>query len=397
MTNKPFARRDTRRRGNASAITLISIPVLLGCAALVIDSGNLYNVRSELQRAADAGALAGAWELLDDNRIAVDSGTWDGIAQARQKAADYVARNPVQGVAPQVDQNEGNAAGGDILIGYLSDPDNMEQSMDIRDAIYFNSIRVAVRRDASRNGPINTFFANIFGISSVNARASATAVIMDGIIGFRIPEQRGGVNAQLLPFSLKDTKWNELLAGTWSVGDNYAYDSETGLVTPGSDGIPELNLYPGAGAEQLPPGNFGTVDIGSPNNSTADITRQILYGINAEDLSYFGGELKLGTADDPLILNGDTGLSAAVKAPLEQIKGHPRIIPLFSHVGGPGNNAMFTIVGFAGIRIMNVKLTGAMNKKEVVVQPAVVADSTAISNPGSNRSFYVYQPPRLVR
>jgi len=47
--------------------------------------------------------------------------------------------------------------------------------------------------------------------------------------------------------------------------------------------------------------------------------------------------------------------------------------------------------------IMNVKLTGAMNKKEVVIQPAVVADQTAISSPGSNKSFYVYQPPRLVR
>lgn len=334
---------------------------------------------------------------MDDSRISADSGTWDGINKAREKAAYYVAQNPVQGVAPQVDPNEDNTANGDILIGYLSDPDNLNQPMDIGNAIYFNSIRVAVRRDASRNGPINTFFANIFGISSINAGASATAIIKDGIIGFRIPEQQGGVNAQLLPFTLRNVVWNQLQAGTWSTGDNYAYDSETGTVSPGSDGILELNLYPGAGWGQLPPGNFGTVDIGSPNNSTADITRQILYGINAEDLSYFGGELKLGTADEPLILNGDTGLSAAVKDPLEQIKGHPRIIPLFSHVGGPGNNAMFTIVGFAGIRIMNVRLTGAMNKKEVIVQPAVVADSTAISSPGSNRSFYVYQPPRLVR
>lgn len=48
MTEKPYIRRNARRRGNAAAMTLISIPVLLGCAALVIDSGNLYNVRSEL-------------------------------------------------------------------------------------------------------------------------------------------------------------------------------------------------------------------------------------------------------------------------------------------------------------------------------------------------------------
>jgi len=396
MFHKPLSGQKNRRRGNATAMTLISIPVLLGCAALVIDSGNLYNTRSELQRAADAAALAGAWELLHDSRIAEESGTWEGIPNARQKAAYYAAQNPVQGQPPEVDLNDGNAPDGDILIGYLSDPDNLNQSMDVSNDIYFNSIRVAVRRDDIRNGPIDTFFANIFGISSVDTRASATAIIRDGVVGFRIPQGQD-VNCQMLPFTLKDTKWGELLAGSWSVGDKYSYDPETGTVTPGPDGILELNLYPGAGEEQLPPGNFGTVDIGSPNNSTADIVRQILHGINAYDLSFFGGELQLGPADNPLILNGDTGLSAAVKDPLEQIKGQPRIIPLFSSVEEPGNNAMYTIVGFAGIRIMNVKLTGAMTKKEVVIQPAVVADQTAISSPGSSSSYYVYQPPRLVR
>ncbi|NLX12523.1 MAG: hypothetical protein GXY44_02575 [Phycisphaerales bacterium] len=349
MIHRSLHGRTVRHRGNATAMTLISIPVLLGCAALVIDSGNLYNVRSELQRSADAAALAGAWELLDDSRISEGSGTWNGITTARQKAADYAAQNPVQGKAPQVDLNEGNAFDGDILIGYLSDPNNLNQSIDVSNDIYFNSIRVAVRRDDIRNGSINTFFANIFGISSVESRASATAVIRDGVTGFRIPQGQS-VNCQLLPFTLKDTKWDELLVGTWSVGDKYSYDPETGTVTAGPDGILELNLYPGAGAEQLPPGNFGTVDIGAPNNSTSDIVRQILHGINAYDLSFFGGELQLGTVDNPLILNGDTGLSAAVKDPFEKIKGQPRIIPLFSTVSGPGNNAMYTIVGFAGIR-----------------------------------------------
>lgn len=396
MIFKPLGGRNVRRRGNAAAITLISIPVLLGCAALVIDTGNLYNVRSELQRSADAAALAGAWELLHDSRISQESETWDGIYQAREKAADYAARNPIQGQAPEVDLNEGNVTNGDILIGYLSNPDNLNQPLDISNSAYFNSIRVAVRRDAIRNGPIDTFFANIFGISSVNAGASATAIIRDGVDGFRIPQGRE-VNAQLLPYTLKDTVWEELMARTWTVGDNYSYDSETGMVTPGPDGILELNLFPGAGADQLPPGNFGTVNIGTSNNSTAIVTRQILHGITENDLAFHGGELTLGTDEAPLILGGNTGISAAVKAPFEQIKGQTRIIPLFSSVQGPGNNAEFTIVGFAGIRIMNVKLTGAMNNKAIVIQPAVVADQTAISRPGSSQSYYVYQPPRLVR
>jgi hypothetical protein len=146
----------------------------------------------------------------------------------------------------------------------------------------------------------------------------------------------------------------------------------------------------------LPPGNFGTVDIGNPNNSTADLSRQIRYGVNADDLAYFGGELKLG-ADGTLQLTGDTGLSAAIKDDLTSIIGQPRAIPLFSTVAGPGNNSVFTIVGFAGIRILDVKLTGSMSSKKVIIQPAFIVDDAVLTGPGSGSSYFVYQPVHLVR
>ncbi len=186
-------------------------------------------------------------------------------------------------------------------------------------------------------------------------------------------------NAGLLPFALKIAYWTALLAaGANGSNDNYTYNPATGAVSSGPDGVPELNLYPGSGGGQLPPGNFGTVDVGSPNNSTADISRQIRYGVNAEDMSYFGGELTLGP-DGTLTLNGDTGLSAAVKDDLESVKGLPRAIPLFTSVSGNGNNSNFVVVGFAGVRIMYVKLTGSMSGKQVIIQPALVIDGTAIA------------------
>ena len=58
---------------------------------------------------------------------------------------------------------------------------------------------------------------------------------------------------------------------------------------------------------------------------------------------------------------------------------------------------MFRIIGFAGIRIVNVRLTGAMEDKEVLVQPAFVSDDAAITGPGSGPSYFVYQPVHLVR
>ena len=58
---------------------------------------------------------------------------------------------------------------------------------------------------------------------------------------------------------------------------------------------------------------------------------------------------------------------------------------------------MFTIVGFAGIRILDVKLTGSMSSKKVIIQPAFVVDDAAITGPGSGSSPFVYVPVHLVR
>jgi Flp pilus assembly protein TadG len=393
--NRPGLTSLFRRRGAAAPLVAVSSTLLVGMAALTIDGGMLYRARTELQASADAAALAAALELASPDRLRGAAYMTDEWADARAAAADYALRNRIMGSAPTVDLNSGNATNGDVVIGYLSEPNNLAQPLSFSEPDKFNTVMVRVRRNNIRNGPINMLFANIFGVQTVNLGAEAAAILEDGVVGFKVTSKTG--NAGLLPLSLHVNAWTNLLNGMVTIGDLYSYDPVNKTVSAGPDGIPELNLYPGSGATQLPPGNFGTVDIGSSNNSTADLSRQIRYGISAEDLAYFGGELKLGS-DGTLLLNGDTGLSAAIKDDLESIKGKPRTIPLFNKVEGPGNNSMFTVVGFAGIRIMNVKLTGAMSKKQVVIQPAFVIDNSAISGVSSSvpRSG-VSGPVRLVR
>ena len=75
----------------------------------------------------------------------------------------------------------------------------------------------------------------------------------------------------------------------------------------------------------MPPGNFGTVDIGNPNNNTADISRQIREGVNASDLAYHGGRLELGDAGT-LELNGETGFNSAIKDDLATVIAKPNAI-----------------------------------------------------------------------
>jgi Flp pilus assembly protein TadG len=387
--------KNSRRRAVSFALVGVSLVVLVGMASLTVDVGMLYRARAEAQASADAAAMAGAWELLDEDRLKGDPEMTAEIASARTTAAQMAARNMIINTSPSLSANSSNDADGDILVGYLSDPaNNPSEPLSTTDPDQFNTVRVQVRRDAQHSSPIALFFAGVFGRLTADISAEAYATFKDGVVGYKVTENSG--NAGLLPLALKVTAWNNLLSGAFTSGDNYTYNAATGAITAGSDGIMELNLYPGGGAGQLPPGNFGTVDIGNPNNSTADLSREIRYGVSADDLAYFGGELKLGS-DGTLLLNGDTGLSAAIKDDLTSIIGLPRAIPLFSTAIGPGNNSMFTIVGFAGIRVLDVKLTGSMSSKKVIIQPAFLVDDAVLTGPGSGSSYFVYQPVHLVR
>ncbi len=395
MTPRYTRKKTFERRASALPLVAVICPVLLAFAALSVDIGQLYNAKAQLQQCADAAALAGAATLVDERRLRENGGTTLEIEMAvRSTTYDYVTRNHVLGEGPTVDLNVSNSIDGDIVLGTLANLSDYHELLSTANPNTYNSVCVRVHRDTERNGPIGLFFARIMGVYSVDVGAEATATIDDDVVGYRVTPTSG--NAELMPFALHVNAWNALMAGTTPIGDQYSYDPDTGEVDSGTDGVLEINFYPGGGAGQLPPGNFGTVDIGSSSNGTNDVRRQILEGVSAEDLAHHGGELKLGP-DGTLTLGGDPGLSAGFKDALEEIIGQPRAVPLFSEVSGNGNNAEYTIVGFAGIRIMDVKLTGSMDSKYVIAQPAYVVDDAVITEPGATSSYLVCRAARLTR
>jgi len=164
-------------------------------------------------------------------------------------------------------------------------------------------------------------------------------------------------------------------------------------VSNGSDGFYECNLYPqGTGS----PGNRGTVDIGGQNNSTADLSRQVRHGISRQDFLDLGKPLEFDQ-NGILTLNGDTGISAGIKDDLASIIGQKRMIPIYNTVSGNGNNAMYTIVRFEGVRILDVKLTGSMTTKRVTIQPAkMIARYAILSTQGGFTSDYLVSPVMMV-
>ncbi len=377
--------RTRNRRGVTLVFALFLMTTLAGMLAFSIDIGYLAMSRAEMRRTADSAALAGGWQLLD-SRIKGDS-PLQATSLMRTAASQVALQNLVCNDGPTL-QTYGDDT--DITEGYLAHlSEGSALSSDSHNP--FQAVRVRVQKTTQSNGRVPFFFGKIFGQTGQEMSVSATSAMAIQVKGFSAPPtSASGIN--LLPFALDLQTWNAMLNGGGS--DAYHYNTVTGLLTSGSDGIREVNLYPqGTGS----PGNRGTVDIGGSNNSTADIARQIISGISSEDLEDLGKPLLLD-ANGTMTLNGDTGISAGVKDELASIIGETRIIPIFSSVNGNGNNANYTIVEWVGVRILNVKLTGSMSSKQLIVQPApVIARNVVAGDASRTWSDSIYSAVVLVQ
>src|SRR5262249_1741602 len=157
-----------------------------------------------------------------------------------------------------------NAAGGDIVCGYMTNPGSLSSTMDTS-GLKYNSVEARVRRTAQKNGSLRLFFGAVLGKATQDLAATAIATYEgDGNIAAFNFSTSGATNSKLLPFALDIASWNNCVSGTGP--DNWNYNPATGAYAAGSDGVKEVNLYPTKG---ITPGNFGTVDLGLHNNSTS--------------------------------------------------------------------------------------------------------------------------------
>lgn len=160
----------TRRneRGNVAVVVALSITFLLGFAALVIDFGNIWKVKDELQNAADAAALGGVRDL-------------NGLAEqepvAREAAQRLAALHLADGTPVLVDENLANAPAGDIVLGHWSFPARAFTPDDGTMPSYkVNAVEVRTRRTAQTGNPVHTFLAPLFGRATQDLVTAAIAV-----------------------------------------------------------------------------------------------------------------------------------------------------------------------------------------------------------------------------
>ena len=92
-------RRSARRQGVSMYLFVLAFPMMIGVLGVVVDLGNLYTKRAQAQRAADAGAIAGAMEGA--------SGDMDG--KARQFAQLNGYEDGINGAVVTVNRDIGSS------------------------------------------------------------------------------------------------------------------------------------------------------------------------------------------------------------------------------------------------------------------------------------------------
>lgn len=383
----PTKDRRHTRRGAMVVIIAAALLMIFAFVAFTVDVGWMTVTKTQLQNTADGSALGSAMNLIQGFGPGATQTTAQITTTAENAGVAVAAANR----AGDINSVYCNGTR-DVQLGqYQWNGNAWTMNWGVTP---YNMSRVTLHRDIAGTGgdrPLPLFFAPVLGDKTANVEATATAAMLPGI-GFKITPGSTTITAGILPIALDVGSWNTLMSGVGS--DNYTYNPATGAVTPGPDGILEVDLYP-SGSALMPPGNRGTVDIGTQNNGTSFLVSQILNGVSAADLAPYGGQLIF--SNNNLQLAGNPGLSAAIQNALNQIYGQPRAIPIFTQVSGPGANAVYTIIKFVGVRVMNVKLSGSPSQKHCWVQPCPFTDATVIPGNVTLTKDSILAPVQLVQ
>ncbi|MCA9470576.1 MAG: pilus assembly protein TadG-related protein [Nitrospirales bacterium] len=159
------------QRGTMGMYAVVVIGAFLSIAAFAIDIGYAIVTKQELRNVADSAALAGTRALgqlyeglsLGDQLSFVLTSDQEAIIQAA--IADIALKNSAGGLSIVVPST-------DVQIG------NWDGTTFTSTAAQPAAVRVTVRRDGGANGPISTTFAKVFGVTSLELRANATAALL---------------------------------------------------------------------------------------------------------------------------------------------------------------------------------------------------------------------------
>jgi hypothetical protein len=359
------------RRGAVAPLAVIGLMVFVVVLAFVVDIGYIVGVRSELQNAADAAALAGASQLREGAVRYHLPGQTDQLGilyvtrtKAIAEAKKFAARNRA-GNAPLV------LLDSDIEFGYTTDgsPPQYwpESDPDYPIDAFPNTVRVTLRRDrTSPSGPLSLFFGALLGKGEVDVMASGSATAHAGVKvdGWK---NDADLSLRMLPMTYDVADWDDFLAG-----------NHPDAVMLSDD--PALRVYP----SHKDVGNFGQLSLDGHHAGAAEIKGWIRETIGQAEITSLQdlNLLPLSRHDsNEWDWMGNPGLKTSTIYELEPFEGEDFILPLFKaykphddprsyEAGrGEGSHYYYQIVRFVG-----VKMVQAHDQKVIIRPTGVVVD-----------------------
>lgn len=142
------------QRGSVITFVAVGIFILVGMAAFAVDASYFYILKNRLQTTADISALASVRQFPDENMM---------LTVALEYSSKNMATNNHGSVLANTDMVTGNWNSNTRTFTPANNP--------------LNAVRVVTRRSQANDNAAGTFFANIFGIASVDITTSAIAAL----------------------------------------------------------------------------------------------------------------------------------------------------------------------------------------------------------------------------
>ncbi len=304
-------------RGQSIVIIAFALVALVALLALVVDAGNAYVQRRQIQNAMDAGAQAGA--------LALAQGKTSGEINAAINR--YVSANGINPAAVRAYYVVQDANRNNIVVR-----DNTILSYGagwVPSTINYNGVQLPVIGvQVEGNKTFNTYFANIVGVREMPTSGASAGYAIKGAC----------TGSGLFPIAVSSGNFPiDQQSGVMQV--HYEDDNPTYTYKIWQRDS-NVDPYPRAG-------NFGWLFWRGQTSSAAVLANNMN---NAE--SGISGTWAVSET-----IPGNTGISAsdavrqALRDRIDGTKPSAVVVPVYDRFTGTGNNASYRIIGFAKFRI----------------------------------------------
>lgn len=221
------------RRGNIAILSCALLAVMMGMVAFAVDLGYIAHARTELQRSADAVALAAAAELPNTS-AAVST----GIATSTSNGS---------AISPTLTTSDFEFGWWNRNSGTFITPTPANRRP--------NAVRVTIRCTQANGNPLNLFYGRVLGRSSTDVTVSSVAWNDRGLCGAFV-----GIDWLDAAGALRTDSWDSL-EGPYDVDAAYEHGSicSDGDITVGGDSLIMGDARAGAGDNIILNGNSLTV------------------------------------------------------------------------------------------------------------------------------------------